>query len=104
MTPEQERRLKRVEDLLSALIKSDRLFLTKDLQFADGRRIVAGRSEGLQIGTYGAGPFRGAAVANPEKNGFFGATPIGPYEIDFPETAAELYTALHAFGLGWHES
>ena len=97
MTPDE--RIKLLEDRLNKLEKSDRYVIEKNMQFLDGKAIQIGVTTGLKIGTFGAGPFSGTAIANPQKIGFFGATPIGPQQIPFPVTASDLYTALNAFEL-----
>lgn len=84
-------RIQVLEDRLNRVEKSDRFVYEKSLQYMDGRNVQLGRSVGSKFGT-----------ATDQKIGFLGATPQGRYNVTFPVTAADLYTALTAFGLTYH--
>ena len=86
MTPEQVRIIIRQE--LESLIKSDRYVLEKNLQIMDGRNVQLGLTTGTKIGT-----------STSQKLGFLGVTPIIRQGIPAPYTAADIGTALIAFGL-----
>ena len=63
MTEEQVRRIIREE--LSKFIFSDRFFIYKNMQFADGVSIQTGLTNGLKVGTTAS-----------EKLGFLGKSPV----------------------------
>lgn len=86
-----EQRVQNLENIIRELVKSDRIMFEKHVQFRDGAHIQVGRANGTKIG-----------LSSSEKLGFFGATPIGPQTIPFPVVAADLYTALAAFGFVTH--
>lgn len=94
MTPEQEARLERVEFLLAALVRSDRLMMHKTLQFDEGRNIQFGIATGTQIGT-----------APTQKIGFYGGTPQIQVQLPNPSTTSvtttvnTLYTTFITNGL-----
>lgn len=107
MTPTQqlEQRVSELEGLVRSLLKSDRYIFDKNLQLENGRNIQLGVGTGTKIGTYGAAGFSIATAdipPNPQKIGFFGATPIGPQNMSFPISTGDLYTVLNAFGLVYH--
>jgi len=64
MTPEQEQLLQNISERLDKLEKSDRYVFEKDLELANGRKILVPTS-GLYLGN-----------AVTDKVGFFGTTPI----------------------------
>lgn len=84
-------RIQELEAKLNLFMKSDKYLWDKNMQVLDGRTIQIGRTTGLQIGT-----------ETDQKIGFLGVAPVGRYNIPFPVTAADLYTALTAFGLTYH--
>jgi hypothetical protein len=62
---ELEARIDNLEKALAGFQGTSKHTFKRDLQLANGRRIVAGTSKGLQIGT-----------ESTQKLGFFGATPV----------------------------
>ena len=58
-------RIKRLENIIGSLVYSDRLVLSKDMQFMDGRNIQAATATGTKIGT-----------ATNQKLSVFGVTPV----------------------------
>ncbi len=86
MTPQQEQRLKYVEQLLETLVKSDRYVFDKTLQLSDGRKIQLGRSTGTTIGT-----------AADQKLSFYGVTPVVQAgSITTPSSAGSSYSQSQA--------
>lgn len=90
MTPEQEQRLARVEQMLFQLTKSDRYTIERLLQMLDGRNIQVGVSTGTKIATTGG--------ATGQKLGFFGATPV-VQQTGVAVTAGGIHAALVSLGL-----
>ena len=81
MTPEQEQRLKHVEDILGMMLKSDRVLFEKAIQVLDGRNIQVGKTLGTIIGT-----------ESTQKLAFWAATPIvRPSAISAPSAAPAAY-------------
>lgn len=93
MTPEQQNIVREiVRQELSGFLASDRYTFSKNLQIIDGRNIQLGNTTGTKIGS-----------TTTQKIGFLGATPIGKQNIPFPVAAVDLFTALTAFGLTFHQ-
>ncbi len=65
MTPEQLKRLEKVESLLSQMISSDRYIFERTLQLSDGGNIQVGRTTGTTI-----------ATSPTQKIAFWGVTPV----------------------------
>ncbi|TQF41162.1 hypothetical protein UNPF46_08560 [Bradyrhizobium sp. UNPF46] len=95
MTPEQAQelllRVSQLEERLNRYEKPDKYIFEKSVQILEGRNFQLGRTAGTQFGT-----------DTDQKIGFFGATPVGPYNIPFPVAAADLYTALNRLGFVYH--
>lgn len=60
-----QQQVKRLENVLFSLVRSDRLDLSKIIQMQDGRNIQVGKGTGTKI-----------ATAIDQKLGFFNATPV----------------------------
>lgn len=101
MTPEQERRLERVEAILASFASANNFRFNRTLQILDGRNIQTGRTLGTQI-----------ATASDQKLGFFGVTPVDqPTSIGAPSAVGtdedgaarvaigQIINALHDLGL-----
>ena len=59
-----QKRVTELENIIKRLMKSDRLTLSKDLSFDDGRNIIISSTNGTKIGQ------------STSRIGFFGATPV----------------------------
>lgn len=86
MTPEQESRLENIENILAALVKSDRYIIAKTMEFQDGRKIQVGKGTGTMI-----------ATETTQKLGFFGKTPV--VQPTAPVTLANVISLLQSLGL-----
>lgn len=95
MTEEQVRAI--IRDELSNFLKMDRYVFDKNIQILDGRKIQAGRTTGLIIGSEGG--------ATGQKLAFFGQDPIiqpahiGNSAGDDAATVNAILTALENLGL-----
>lgn len=65
MTPQEQERLRILEQVVQKLVASDRYTFQKDAQFFDGRNISTGSTIGTKIGT-----------TSTQKIAFLGADPI----------------------------
>jgi len=102
MTPQEQERLRTLENIVFALVKSDRYVFERDLQFQDGRNIQVSSGTGTKL-----------ALSSTEKMGFWGKTPIvRPSAITSPSGAGsagvdqparnsidEIINTLQALGL-----
>jgi len=88
---ELTQRVNHLEGLLFAILKSDRMMIEKNMQMADGRNVQLGKTTGTKFGTEGG--------ATGQKIGFFGATPVVQQTASAPASVANIYNALHAYGL-----
>lgn len=65
MTPDERKRLEKIEEILSKLLASDRYIIQRDLQLLDGRNIIIASGTGTQMGSNAS-----------SKLGFYDATPV----------------------------
>lgn len=88
MTPELELRLQKIEAMLAALIKSDRLTVHQTMAFNDGRNIQTAKNTGTIIATEG---YTSASNAG-QKLGFFGLSPKTQPTLSTGSGATNVYS------------